>query len=215
VREIVGVARQVKRQPDEVEDVVQIYAPFAQDPIGDVYLVVRPASGSAALLATSVRATIGRLDKEQLVSVRGVRTLEDVAWEATARYRFRAVLAMGFAALALLLAMVGLFGVLAYAVQQRVRDFGVRRVLGATARDVMWVVVARAVRVIVMGAAIGLILSAALGQTMATLLFGVRPLDLWTFVLVTMIVALTSAVSTIGPAWRATRIDPVTALRGE
>jgi putative ABC transport system permease protein len=177
--------------------------------------VVRPASGSAALLATSVRATIGRLDKEQLVSVRGVRTLEDVAWEATARYRFRAVLAMGFAALALLLAMVGLFGVLAYAVQQRVRDFGVRRVLGATARDVMWVVVARAVRVIVMGAAIGLILSAALGQTMATLLFGVRPLDLWTFVLVTMIVALTSAVSTIGPAWRATRIDPVTALRGE
>jgi ABC-type antimicrobial peptide transport system permease subunit len=66
-----------------------------------------------------------------------------------------------------------------------------------------------------MGAAIGLILSAALGQTMATLLFGVRPLDLWTFVLVTMIVALTSAVSTIGPAWRATRIDPVTALRGE
>src|SRR6185295_6202156 len=125
VREIVGVARQVKATPDETEDLVQIYVPMAQDPVDDIYMVVRPASGRAAGLAPSIRAAIGRVDKEQLVSVRGVMTLQDVAWEATERHRFRAVMVMTFAGLALLLAMVGVFGILAYSVQQRVRDFAV------------------------------------------------------------------------------------------
>ena len=98
-----------------------------------------------------MRAAIGRVDKEQLVSVRDVMTLDDVAWEATARHRFRAVLVTTFAGLALLLAMVGLFGVLAYSVQQRVRDFGVRRALGATTGDVLRLVAGSAVRVIGIG----------------------------------------------------------------
>ena len=132
MKEIVGVARQVKGRPDEIEDLVQIYVPMAQNPVDDIYLVVRPTSGRADALAPSVRAAIGRVDKEQLVSVRDVMTLEDVAWDATARHRFRAVMVMTFAGLALLLAMVGVFGILAYSVQQRVRDFAVRRALGAT-----------------------------------------------------------------------------------
>jgi putative ABC transport system permease protein len=144
-----------------------------------------------------------------------VMTLEDVAWEASARHRFRAVLVVAFAGLALLLAMVGLFGVLAYSVQQRVRDFGVRRALGATSSDVLRLVVGNAVRLMAAGAVIGLILSAALSRLIATMLFGVQPLDPWTFVLVTIVVALTAAVSAAGPAWRATRIDPVVALRSE
>ena len=151
VREIVGVARQVKGRPDETEDLVQIYVPMAQNLVDDIFLVVRPASGRAEALAPSVRAAIGRVDKEQLVSVRDVMTLEDVAWEATARHRFRAVLVMTFAGLALLLAMVGVFGILAYSVQQRVRDFGVRRALGATTGDVLRLVVGSAVRVIASG----------------------------------------------------------------
>ena len=215
VREIVGVARQVKARPDEVEDLIQIYAPLAQDPMGDIYMVVRPDSGSAEALAPSVRAAIGRVDKDQLVSVRGVMTLEDVAWEATARHRFRAVLVMAFAVLALFLAMVGLFGILAYSVQQRVRDFGVRRALGATTGDVLRLVVTNAIRVITAGAVIGLILSALLSRLIATMLFGVEPLDPWTFALVTIVVALTAVVSAAAPAWRATRIDPVVALRSE
>ena len=76
------------------------------------------------------------VDKEQLVSVRSVMTLDDIAWVATARHRFRAVMVVAFAALALVLAMVGVFGILAYSVQQHVRDFGVRRALGATTNDV-------------------------------------------------------------------------------
>ncbi len=215
VREIVGVARQVKGRPDETEDLVQIYVPLAQEPVDDMYLVVRPASGRAEALAPSVRAAIARIDNEQLVSVRGMMTLEDVAWEATARHRFRAVLVMTFAGLALLLAMVGVFGILAYSVRQRVRDFGVRRALGATTSDVLRLVVGNAIRVIAAGAVIGLTLSAALGRLLGTMLFGVQPLDPVTFASVAIVLALTAALSIAGPAWRATRIDPAVALRAE
>jgi len=215
VREIVGVSRQVKGRPDETEDLVQIYVPMAQNLVDDIYFVVRPKSGRAEALAPSVRAAIGRVDKEQLVSVRGVRTLEDVAWDATGRHRFRAVMVMAFAGLALLLAMVGVFGILAYSVQQRVRDFGVRRALGATTSDVLRLVVGSAVRVVATGAVIGLVLSAVLGRLLASMLFGVQPLDLMTFAFVTIVLALTAAVSIAGPAFRAVRIDPAVALRGE
>lgn len=215
VRQIVGVARQVKGRPDEPKDLVQYYAPMAQDLADDIYLVVRPASGRADALAPAVRAAIGRVDKEQLVNLARVTTLADIEWNVTGRHRFRAVMVMAFAILALVLAMVGVFGILAYSVQQRVRDFGVRRALGATTGDVLRLVVGNAVRVVVAGAVIGLVLSALLGRLIATMLFGVQPLDLATFALVTIVLALTAAVSIAGPAWRAARIDPAVALRNQ
>ena len=215
VREIVGVARQVKGRPDEPKDLVQYYAPMAQDLADDIYLVVRPRSGRADAFASAVRAAIGRVDKEQLVSLGHVMTLEDIAWDVTGRHRFRAVLVMAFAALALLLAMVGVFGLLAYSVQQRMRDFGVRRALGATTNDVLRLVVGNAVRVIVTGAVIGLVLSALLGRLIVTMLFGVQPLDLTTFAIVTIVVAITAALSIAGPAWRAAHIDPAVVLRSK
>jgi putative ABC transport system permease protein len=122
---------------------------------------------------------------------------------------------MTFASLALLLAMVGVFGILAYSVQQRVRDFGVRRALGATTSDVFRLVLGSGARVVVIGAAIGLILAAASARLLATMLFGVRPLDPVTFAAVTLVLILTAALSIAGPAWRATRIDPAEALRSE
>ena len=215
VREIVGVARQVKGRPDETEDLVQIYVPMAQNLVDDIYLLVRSASGRAEALSSSVRAAIARIDKEQLVSVRDVMTLEDVAREATARHRFRAVLVVTFAGLALLLAMVGLFGILAYSVQQRVRDFAVRRALGATTGDVLRLVVADAARVIAAGAVIGVMLSTVLGRLLATMLFGVQPLDVTTFVSVTILLGLAAALSVVGPALRAVRVDPAVALRSD
>ena len=111
-----------------------------------------------------MRAAISRIDKEQLVGVAGVTTLEDVEWAATGRHRFRAVMVASFAALAVVLAMVGVFGILAYSVQQRVRDFGVRRALGATSDDVMRLVIGSAIKVIGAGAVIGLVLAAAFGR---------------------------------------------------
>jgi putative ABC transport system permease protein len=215
VREIVGVARQVKGRPDEREDLLQIYVPMAQDTPGDVYMLVRAASGDAQALGPSVRAALARIDKEQLVSVRDLMTLDEIAATATARHRFRAVLALTFAGLALMLAMVGLFGVLAYSVQQRVREFGVRRALGATAQDVFRTVASSAARVITAGAVVGGVLSIVLGQFISTMLFGVEPLDPLTFALVALVVGVTAAIATAAPAWRATRVDPVIALRAE
>jgi putative ABC transport system permease protein len=215
VREIVGVARQVKGRPDEAREFVQVYVPMAQDLADDIFLVVRPKSGRADALAPLVRRAISRVDKEQLVGVTNVMTLEDIAWAATGRHRFRAVMVVAFAGLALVLAMVGVFGMLAYAVQQHVRDFGVRRALGATTNDVLRLVVAQAARVVAMGTAIGLVLSALSGRLIQTMLFGVRPLDLATFAFVTIVLGLTAALSLVGPAWRAARIDPAVALRNQ
>jgi putative ABC transport system permease protein len=215
IREIVGVARQVKGRPDETDDFLQIYVPLAQNTVGDIFLLVRPESGDAAALAPAVRATFARLDSDQLTSVRNVMTLEDVASDATARHRFRAVLVLTFAGLSLGLAMVGLFGVIAYSVEQRVRDFGVRRALGATTRDVLGVVMSGAAPMIAIGAAIGLALSLAAGRLLASLLFGVRPLDVATFTAVALVLAVTAAAAVVGPAWRAARVDPAVALRAD
>jgi hypothetical protein len=215
VREIVGVVHQVKHRPDEVEDLLQIYSPLSQNAPGDVFLLARPSSGSAAALAAPLRAVIGRLDHAHVVSVRDVKSLDDVVAEATSRQRFRAVLAGGFATLAAALAAIGLFGLVAYSTQQQLRDFGVRRALGATTSDIVKLVAGGALRIALGGAAAGLFLAAALTRTIGGLLFGVQPLDPATFGFV--LVALTSIVvlATAGPALRAARVDPAITLRGE
>ena len=213
VGEIVGVAKQVKGRPDEPRDYVQIYVPMAHDLVDDTLLMVRPKAGGAEALTPAVRAAISRIDRDQLVSVRDIVTLEEIAWASTGRHRFRAVLVTAFATLAVALAMVGVFGILAYSVQQRVRDFGVRRALGATTGDVLRLVVSAALRLVVTGAVIGLIVAALLGRFIGSVLFGVAPLDFVTFGVVTLLVAMTAAVSIAGPAWRAARIDPAVALR--
>jgi putative ABC transport system permease protein len=134
-------------------------------------------------------------------------TLEDVASDGRARHRFRAVLVLTFAALSLSLAMIGLFGVIAYSVEQRIRDFGVRRALGATTRDVLGVVMSGAVPMIAIGVVIGLALALTAGRSLASLLFGVRPLDAATFVVVALVLAVTAIVAVVGPAWQAARVD--------
>jgi putative ABC transport system permease protein len=171
------------------------------------------ARGLAEALAPAVRAVVARVDRA--VPLVGVRTMDEVARLATARPRFRAVMVSTFAGLALLLAMVGVFGVLAYSVQQRSREFGVRIAFGATTTDVLGLVLGSVARVIVVGVAVGLVAAPALGQSIATFLFGVQPLDPVTFASVAAVLTLTAAVATAAPALRATRIDPVVAFRNE
>jgi putative ABC transport system permease protein len=211
--EIVGVAKQVKQRPDETTDFVLLYAPLGQDLVGDIMLMVRSRTGRASALAPSVRAIIDNIDRTQTTSVASITTIEDVEWAATGRHRFRAVMVSAFAALAVILAMVGVFGILAYSVQQRVRDFGLRRALGATTGDVLRLVVGGAAKVVVAGAVIGLILSAAFARLISTMLFGVQPLDFVTFAVVTIVLMMLAALSIAGPAWRAAKIDPAQALR--
>jgi putative ABC transport system permease protein len=213
VREIVGVARQVKDRPDELEDLVQLYVPNAQDPWPETYLVVRTVDGLSDTLTPAIRTAVARVDN--LLPVRNIVTLETVARDATARYRFRAVLVMTFAGLALLLAMVGVFGVLAYSVQQRVREFGVRIALGATTTHVLTLVLGNAARVTAAGAAIGLVLAAVASRSISSFLFGVQPFDPLTYVSVAIVLAVTAAVATAAPALRATRVDPAVTFRGE
>jgi ABC-type antimicrobial peptide transport system permease subunit len=141
--------------------------------------------------------------------------MDQVAWDAMARPRFRAVMVMTFAALALLLAMVGVFGVLSYGVQQRTREFGVRIALGASGGTILKMVLANAARVIGAGALIGLVLAAMLAQSIAIFLFGVTPLDPLTFAGVVIVLGATAAIASLIPAYRASRIDPVVAFRSE
>ena len=213
--EVVGIAANTKRRADELEAPAQIYYPFARIPSDDIFLVVRPVSGDAAALAPEVRAAIARVDRESLVSVTNVTTLQGIARDATARYRFRATLIAAFAGLALVLAMLGLFGVLAYTVQRRWREYGVRMALGAKSDDIIGLIARGAARVLVPGVLIGAALALALGQFLAAMLFGVRPLDLATLTFVLAVLGITAGASVAGPAFRAARIDPVGALRSE
>jgi putative ABC transport system permease protein len=215
VREIVGVARQVKARPDETADFLQVYVPMTQLIMDDIFLVVTSASGDPTLLSSAVRAAIGRIDKAQLVSVRQVRTLDGIAAAATSRHRFRAVLVITFACLALFLAMIGVFGTLAYAVQQRVREFGLRIALGASGASVLALVLLSATRVVGAGLIAGLAVAALTSRLLTSMLFGVAPLDATTFLVVTVLLAITALLSTLPPAWRATQSDPLQTLRVE
>jgi len=213
VREIVGVAKQIKGRPDELEEFLQVYVPLAQVPFSDVFLVVRPATGQAAAFVPAIQAAAARQDPN--VPVRRARTLDDLARESTARYRFRAQIAATFAALALLLAMVGVFGVVMYSVQQRSREFAMRIALGATTANVLALVLGSAGRVIAAGAFVGLAAAAVLSRSMSTFLFGVQPLDPLTFGFVVVGVALTAVIATAAPAMRAARVDPLETFRCE
>jgi putative ABC transport system permease protein len=203
----------VKVVPNEPESVPQLYVPIAQNSFYVATIIVRPASGPAAALLPAVRAAIARVDKEQAIS--RVRTIDVVASEATARPRFRAVLVGTFAALALILAMVGVFGVLAYSVQARMREFGVRIALGAGARDVLRLVGGSAARLTAIGLAIGLIAAAILSRWMSTLVYPIAPLDPLTFAAVPLVVVVTAAIAVAAPAMRAIRADPIVAFRAE
>jgi putative ABC transport system permease protein len=212
-REIVGVARQVKERPYELDDLVQIYVPHRQVPWSEAYLLVRGRNAGPDALTSSIRQAIGRVDKT--MPVRNIVTLAGIASEATAHQRFRAVLVAAFAALALLLASVGIFGVLAYSVEQRRREFGVRIALGATTGDVLRLVAGRVAGVVAAGAAIGLLAALASGRLLSSFLFGVDALDPLTYLAVTAVMAVTAAIAAATPALRAARVDPAVTARAE
>ena len=214
-REIVGVVGQVKERPDEPEPQPHVYVPIAQNPWWTATLVVQPNDGPAEALTSGVRSALARVDREGNRPASRIRTLTAIGNEATSRARFRAVLMGTFALLALMLAMVGVFGVLAYSVQQRTREFGVRIALGASATNVLGLVLGNAARVIGAGVVIGLALAFAFAQSVAAFLFGVQPRDPVTFGSVGLVLVLTALVACAVPALRAVRVDPVEAFRNE
>jgi putative ABC transport system permease protein len=213
LREIVGVVRQVKERPGEQEDRPHIYVPIAQNPWWSASLVVQADRTPATALTPAIRAAVARVSPDTPVTA--VRTLDDIEHEATATPRFRAALVGTFAGLALILATVGVFGVLGYSVQQRWREFGVRIALGASTGVVLGLVARSAVAIVGTGVAIGLVAAAALARTMSTFLFGVEPFDPFTYLAAVAVILVTAAVAASAPAIRATRVDPAVTFRSE
>jgi putative ABC transport system permease protein len=209
-REVVGVSRQVIEQPGDKELPPQIYVPIRQNPWYTAAIAVQ-AAGDPMSFLPQVKAAIARVNKD--LPLTRVRTMDEVAAEATSQPRFRAELVGFFAVLALLLAAVGVFGVLAFSVGQRRREFGIRVALGARTSDVLRLVLAGAFKMTATGVVIGLAAAAALTRFLGTLLFAVEPTDPATFAATAAMLTLAALIACALPAWRATRVDPAVALR--
>jgi ABC-type antimicrobial peptide transport system permease subunit len=190
-----------------------MYVPAAQDrATGDVLRdwVVR-TNGDPAALMPSVRTAVWSVD--DTLPITRVQTLDHVKSAATAAQQFNLLLVGLFGVLALVLAAVGLYGVTAYHVSQRTRELGIRVALGAKRPALVRLVLAHSARLTLIGVAIGTIAALALTQVMTTLLFGVSARDPMTFVGVAVVLVAVSLVASFVPARRATRVDPVVALR--
>jgi putative ABC transport system permease protein len=212
-REIVGVAGQVKvDSPGEPVNAVEIYVPITQNPWFSASVALR-ASGDPLTLTGALKSAIAKVDKD--LAVTHIRTMDEISAASVARPRFRAQLLGGFAFLALLLSAVGVFGVLAFAVTQRKREFGIRMALGAQIVDVLSLVLTRGLKIALVGVSAGLLGAALLARSLATLLYGVQPFDLATFGATTVLLAFVALSAAAIPAWRASRVDPAITLRDE
>ncbi len=211
-REIVGVAGDVKQSTLTEAPASQMYAPFVQAPWPYLTAVARTKAAPEAA-AGSLRQVLARIDPEQAAS--DVRTMERYLDQTIATPRFTALLIGSFAALAMILAGFGLYGVMAYAVVQRHREIGIRMALGATAADVRSMVVGQAMRLALTGIVVGLIGALAITRLLTSLLFGVTATDPATFAAVSITLTGVLVLSAYLPARRATRVDPIVALRAE
>ena len=144
-----------------------------------------------------------------------VKTMQDVVAESLAPQRFNMMLLAGFAGLAVLLAAVGIYSVLAYSVRQRVKEIGLRIALGARVRDVLRLVILEGMKPTAIGLAIGVVASLMLTRLVAKMIYGVSPRDTVTYVGVSFLLGMIALCATLIPAWRATRVDPMLALRYE
>jgi predicted permease len=214
-REVVGVVPEVKMGSLDAgidDSETAIYAPAAQFAFNGADFVVR-TSVPPESLTQSIVAAVRAIDPEQ--PVLAIRTLEHVVEESLGQRPTAMWLLAAFAGLALMLASVGVYSVLAYAVRQRVREIGIRMALGAPTSGVLGMVVADGLKPTLAGIGLGLLLAAALVRVIDALLFGVSPYDIETFTLVAAMVLAVGVVATLIPAYRATRVDPVVTLRAE
>jgi predicted permease len=210
--EIVGVVRTAKYRNLREAPLPLVYIPLAQEMQGDMTLVVRTA-GDPATLRDNVRSVVQRVNRN--IPLYSVRTISEQIEAALAADRMMALLIAVFGAAALLLASVGIYGVVAYAVAQRTHEIGIRMALGARSADVLRLVVREGMRMAVAGVVVGFVGALALTRLIGSLLFGVTSTDLPTFGLVTLGLLLVALIACYLPALRATKVDPLKALRYE
>jgi len=211
-REIVGVVGNVKHKALEIESMPEVYFPYHQHPKNFINLVVHTASDPVSMVP-AIRNQVLSIDKDQPIS--DIMTMDQRLAKSVASSRFVMLLLGIFSILALGLAAVGIYGVMSYLVTQRTQEIGVRMALGAQKRDVIGLVVGKGMALAVIGIAIGLAASLALTRLMRSLLFEVTPTDWLTFVITSTVLLTVALLASYIPARRATKVDPLTALRYE
>ncbi|HKQ79270.1 MAG TPA: ABC transporter permease [Blastocatellia bacterium] len=216
--EIVGVVRHVEPYSLEGQSpVAQFYTNFNQTPLQTLPNSVRRINlltrtdTEPSSLASAVRAQIAALNKDQAVF--NVRTMEQILAQSVAARRFSMLLLTVFAVVALALASIGIYGLMSYAVAQRTREIGVRMALGASPGNVLRLVIGQGMKLALAGVGLGLIASVAVTRTMKNLLFGVSATDPATFGVIALLLALVALLACFVPARRATKVDPMAALR--
>jgi putative ABC transport system permease protein len=218
-RRIVGVVRHVRHYGIASEPpFVQVYTPLEQLPVyfqqrRPIMALFARTSLAAATLTSAVRREVGAIERD--VPIAGVQTMESLLAQNTEQPRLSVMLLGGLGGLALLLAVIGIYGVVSYSVAQRTQEIGVRMALGATGNHVLRMVVRQAIALVGAGVPIGVVLSLALGSVMRRLLFDVSPYDPATLAGIVASLALVSLAASVVPALRATRVDPLTALRAD
>ena len=211
-QEIVGVVRDLKQYGLDQPANATVYVPYLQRPEAGMTVIVRSQMAPASLVP-AIRQQLLAVDNQQALA--RVRTMQDVVGESVAHRRVIVLIFGTFAVLALLLAAIGLYGVMAYTVTMRTREIGVRMALGAQRRDILKMIVRGGLILCLIGVAIGLAGSVALMRLLTTLLFGVTPTDAVTFAVVSVAVIMVGVVACWIPARRATKVDPLIALRYE
>lgn len=209
-REVVGLVSDVKLNGVDQMTPMQAYLPIRQEPMRSIALVVR-TSGNPLASGPAIEAAIHSLDPD--IAVFRMMTMDQLRGEALGQQRLTMALLGGFAGLALLLAGVGIYGVMSYTVTQRTHDIGIRMALGARPRDVLRLVVGQGALVAVVGVVIGLAAALALTRLMTGLLFGVGAADPPTYGVISIVLVVVALLACYLPARRATKVDPVVALR--
>ncbi len=210
---IVGVVSDVQRFALDLELFPEIYMPYQEFPIPVPAFVAVLTRGNALPTAPSIRKLISAIDPSQ--PVYGVRTLEQALADSIAPRRFNLVLLGTFAAVALLLALIGIYGVMAYSVMQRTHEIGVRMALGAQRAEVVRMVVRQGMGIATAGIAVGLAAAVGLTRLMSSLLYAVKPHDPPVFVAASLLLGATALLASWVPALKAALVDPTLALRYE
>jgi predicted permease len=207
---VVGIIKDIKNDGLDIDGIPHIYVSVYQDPSKQVSAVLRTPL-PAALLEPQIRHEIQSIDPG--LPVFNVSSMNDILDRSLASRRFSADLVGGFAGVALVLASIGIYGLLAFMVGQRSREIGLRMALGARPADILKLIVTKGVVLAGVGIIAGVILSASTASMMASLLYGVRPHDPAVFVVVPLLLFAVAVLASYVPAWRATKVDSMTALR--
>jgi putative ABC transport system permease protein len=211
--QVVGVVGDVKYEGLDAKVQPAFYEPFLQSPWGDMYLAVQSSTTDPVSLMPAIRQEVSLLDRD--VPLAGISTMNQLLFKSVAQPRFRTLLISIFSALALLLAAIGIYGVISYSVTKRTHEIGIRMALGAQRSDVLKMIVRQGMVLTLIGLAIGLAASLIVTRFMSSLLFGVAATDPLTFIGVSLVLATIALLATIIPAHRATKVDPMEALRYE